>query len=123
VLDGRRVGFIEYPYDDRFLERCRLQEIHPPGPLHGCGETMTAGEARALDQTVLHSFDRWRWGLEALGLEQESRTLQVKMDSLGWQFDGDDVRTLTFMLPAGAFATALLREMMDVSSLGAASSS
>ncbi len=116
VLDGRRAGFTEDPHDDRLLERCRQQEIHPSGPLHGRGETKVTAEAMTLEQAVLSPFTEWRQGLEQLGLEQERRSLRVKLDSLVWQFDTDDSLTLTFMLPAGAFATVLLRELMDITS-------
>jgi tRNA pseudouridine13 synthase len=116
VLDGRRAGFTDDLADERVLERCRQQEIHPSGPLHGRGEVKVAGEAMALEQAVLTPFTEWRQGLEELGLEQERRSLRVKLDSLEWQFDADDSLTLTFMLTAGAFATVVLRELLDLSS-------
>jgi tRNA pseudouridine13 synthase len=115
-LDGRRAGFTDDPNDDSLLERCRQQEIHPSGPLHGRGEAKVEDEALALEQTVLAPFADWREGLEQLGLEQERRSLRVKLDSLQWEFDTDDSLSLSFMLPAGAFATVLLRELMVIAS-------
>lgn len=116
ILDGRRAGFTDDPEDDRLTERCRQQEIHPSGPLHGRGSMKVEGEVACLEQELLQPFESWRLGLEQLGLEQERRPLRVKLDSLQWQFEAEDVLTLTFTLPAGAFATVLLRELMDVSS-------
>jgi tRNA pseudouridine13 synthase len=116
LLDGRRAGFTDDPDDDKLLERCQQQEIHPSGPLHGRGEAKVAAEALVLEQAVLTPFAEWRQGLEQLGLEQERRSLRVKLDSLNWQFDADDSLILTFMLPAGAFATVALRELLDPSS-------
>jgi tRNA pseudouridine13 synthase len=116
-LDGRRAGFTDDPDDERLLERCRQQEIHPSGPLYGRGESKTEGEARVLEQEILAPFAEWRQGLEQLGLEQERRSLRVKLYSLDWQFDADNSLILTFMLPAGAFATVLLRELMVITSL------
>lgn len=54
----------------------------------------------------------WYEGLERLGVKAQRRPLRVIPEDLGWEQDVDTL-TLTFTLPAGAFATTLLRELAD----------
>ncbi|MCU7810346.1 MAG: tRNA pseudouridine(13) synthase TruD [Candidatus Thiodiazotropha sp. (ex Notomyrtea botanica)] len=115
-LDGSRSGFRDDPDDEHLRERCLSQDIHPTGPLFGRGTPQVEGDVASLEQEILAPFTTWREGLEQLGLEQERRALRVRLDDLQWQFSASDTLTLTFFLPAGAFATALLRELMDISS-------
>ena len=50
-----------------------------------------------------------------MGLKQERRPLRVRLDDLQWHFGDDDKRLqLDFFLPAGTFATVLLRELMTL---------
>lgn len=119
MLDGSRSGFSDDSRDGRPAERCRIQDIHPTGPLWGRGTPPVALQAAELERAVLAPFDGWRDRLEHLGLEQERRALRLRLDDLAWEFmaDGSSLR-LDFFLPAGAFATALLRELLHVSSPG-----
>ncbi len=117
MLDGSRSGFPDDPQDRSIGERCLSQEIHPSGPLWGRGTPPVALETAELERSVLAPFVTWRDRLEHLGLAQERRALRLKLDDLKWTFEdnGDSLR-LVFFLPAGAYATVLLRELLDVSS-------
>ena len=115
MLDGSRSGFAEDPADERLEARCVSQDIHPSGPLWGRGTPPVASAAAELERSALEPFARWRDRLEHLGLEQERRALRVRLPDLEWRFDGRaDTLTLCFFLPAGAFATVLLREVLEV---------
>jgi tRNA pseudouridine13 synthase len=114
MLDGSRSGFADDADDPRLLERCRLQDIHPSGPLWGRGTPQVSAESADLEHTVLAPFGEWRERLEHVGLSQERRPLRVGLNDLQWQFSDMDVLSLSFFLPAGAFATVLLRELMRV---------
>ncbi|MCU7904700.1 MAG: tRNA pseudouridine(13) synthase TruD [Candidatus Thiodiazotropha sp. (ex Epidulcina cf. delphinae)] len=112
MLDGSRCGFAGDPEDRHLTERCRQQDIHPSGPLWGRGRSPVSEETQALESRVLQPFADWRDGLEHVGLAQERRSLRVRLDSLQWHFvDGRDL-VLEFFLPAGCFATVLLRELI-----------
>jgi tRNA pseudouridine13 synthase len=52
-------------------------------------------------------------GLEAAGLEQERRPLRTRVRELTWRLDSEMLE-LAFGLPAGAYATSVLREVVDV---------
>lgn len=114
MLDGSRSGFADDPEDPHLAERCRLQDIHPTGPLWGRGTAQVSGEAADLEHVALASFGEWREGLEHVGLSQERRPLRVRLSDLQWQFSDTNTLMLSFFLPAGVFATVLLRELVVV---------
>ncbi len=115
ILDGSRSGFADDGTDERLGERCRELDIHPSGPLWGRGTPPVTGETAELEQSVLEPFALWRERLEHLGLEQERRSLRLRLDDLAWDFAPEaGALRLDFFLPAGAFATVLLRELLDV---------
>ncbi|GAL08253.1 tRNA pseudouridine 13 synthase [Photobacterium aphoticum] len=45
-------------------------------------------------------------------MRHERRPLLLKPEQVEWQHDGDTI-TVSFALPAGCFATAVVREMMQ----------
>jgi len=49
--------------------------------------------------------------LEAAGLEHERRSLRLPVRGLQWQV-GEGTLTMTFELPRGTFATAVLHEIL-----------
>ena len=113
MLDGSRSGFAGDPADERLDARCISQDIHPSGPLWGRGTPPVTAAAAGLERSALEPFSRWRDRLEHLGLEQERRALRLRLTDLDWHIDGRTL-TLSFFLPAGAFATVLLRELLEV---------
>jgi tRNA pseudouridine13 synthase len=115
MLEGSRAGF---PHDreetSRLAQRCEQQDIHPSGPMWGRGRSLVNDQTGALEQAVLEPFDAWRNGLEHVGLEQERRPLRVRLPDLDWMFEPSGDLVLKFFLPAGCYATVLLRELIQV---------
>ena len=59
----------------------------------------------------------WSEGIEVLsaaGLDQERRALRLTVADLSWELEGDSL-ILSFNLGKGGFATAVLRELIDLS--------
>lgn len=112
VLRGRRARFLIESVDDEITGRCAAGEIAPSGPLWGRGEPLTRSDALALEERVLSDYEPWCRGLEKAGLEQDRRPLVVLPEELTWVFSGADAVELGFGLPAGAYATTLLRELV-----------
>jgi tRNA pseudouridine13 synthase len=110
-LDGRSAFFGPIEADAVLTGRCERGEIHPTGPLWGAGPPATAGEVRALEIELAAQFEGFSEGLVAVGAEHERRALRAMARELAWSFEGDDL-LLSFRLPAGAYATALLAEVI-----------
>lgn len=110
-LDGSNSIFAVEQPDDVLLDRCVRLDIHPSGPLWGRGALPTQGETQALEQQAAQELAPFGEGLERAGLEQERRSLRLRVSNLQWdQADGNV--TLRFRLPRGAFATAVLHELI-----------
>jgi tRNA pseudouridine13 synthase len=109
-LDGTGSIFGPQPIDEALLARCTAGDIHPTGPLWGAGELRCGEPLRALEQAVADAEPELTAGLIAAGLKQERRALRVRVGDLEARFDGDALH-LAFSLPAGAYATGVVREI------------
>jgi tRNA pseudouridine13 synthase len=112
-LEGSHSFFIAAAVDAELTGRVECQDIHPTGPLHGRGETPAQGESRELEQAVLADYTSWCEGLEVAGLKQDRRALRLKAGNLAWQWAQSGELVLEFSLPAGAYATSVLRELVS----------
>ncbi len=117
-LDGRSGCFVAGEPDDEVLCRVESGEVHPTGPLWGRGDLLPTGGARAFERQCLAPFERWCEGLERAGLEQARRALRVRVSDLEWTPLDDAGLRLRFSLPAGAYATSVVRELVDVETPG-----
>jgi tRNA pseudouridine13 synthase len=111
-LDGSGSHFLLGRVDGETERRVQELDLHPTGPLWGAGEALCAAAVAQLEQSLIHSFPGWADGLHAAGLRQERRALRVRVAGLGVRSVGDGVE-LAFELPSGAYATAVLREIVD----------
>lgn len=80
------------------------------GPLWGRGRPLSAGVTLELEQQALKPWSDWCGGLEHVGLNQERRALLLQPEEASWRWLEEDLE-LSFSLPPGAFATAVLREI------------
>ncbi|MEJ2436346.1 MAG: tRNA pseudouridine(13) synthase TruD, partial [Pseudolabrys sp.] len=112
ILDGRRSHFSIDAPDETIIQRLREFDIHPSGPLWGAGERLVTGEARAIEDAALAGHEAWCEGLARAGLKQERRALRLRVGELAWDFPEPGVVRLSFTLTAGAYATAVLREIV-----------
>jgi len=111
LLDGRRSFFLAERIDAALEARCAAMDVHPSGPLWGRGASPAASEARAVEAAVAASDGTLCALLETEGLETERRSLRLPVRELEWSLDGADLE-LTFELPRGTFATAVLHEIL-----------
>ena len=90
-------------------------EISPSGPLFGSRMTLPAGEPLQLEQEVLREQGLDPASLTGAGflLEGARRPLRVPVANPVMEQAEDDL-VLEFSLPRGAYATAVLREIMKV---------
>ncbi len=114
-LEGSHSYFIAETLDAELQARLERGDVHPSGPLHGRGESPVQADCLALEQAVLHDCADWCAGLEAAGLKQDRRALRLLATDLTGEVDDSGDWQLQFSLPAGAYATSVLRELVDVS--------
>lgn len=110
-LDGSGSVFVADAVDCVLEERCRQLDIHPTGPMWS-GPSSAVGAAAALEQAVAARHAALADGLSRAGLESERRALRVRVHGLEWTIAHDLVQ-LRFRLSRGAFATAVLHELLD----------
>jgi tRNA pseudouridine13 synthase len=115
-LDGRRSWFRAESIDAELAGRCRTGDVHPTGPLPGEGDAAPLGVAGETERTALAPYDAVIAALRAARLEAARRPLRVRPESLDWTLSGDAL-TLAFGLPAGAYATAVVRELVATDSV------
>jgi len=115
MLAGSRSYFVAEVADDELTRRLALHDIHPSGPLWGRGECPSQAKVHALEMQVVARHADLAQGLEAAGLEQARRALRlIPQDLAAEMLDGETWR-LRFCLPAGCYATAVLRELASYS--------
>ncbi|HEY8586706.1 MAG TPA: tRNA pseudouridine(13) synthase TruD [Rhodanobacter sp.] len=110
-LAGSRSWFGPEPFDDTLAERLARGDIHPSGPLWGQGEPPTTGVVGALEREVAARDGDLVDGLTAARMDHERRPLRLLPQELHWRWLADDVLELSFELPAGTYATVVVREL------------
>jgi tRNA pseudouridine13 synthase len=118
VLEGDVMA--KWPFGGLFVavdvareqERLDRREIVPAGPIFGRKTFAAAGEAARREQQVLEEAGLGAASFERFGklLPGTRRHNLVYVDDLAAAEEADGLR-LTFTLPAGSYATVLLREL------------
>lgn len=114
MLHGSRSTFPVTAPDPTLQRRLSEHDIHPSGPLWGRGGSPAQAEIARLEEDTARSLSDFAAVLETAGLEQERRALRLTVADLSWEF-GDRSLILGFELGRGGYATAVLRELVDVS--------
>lgn len=109
-LRGSRSYFVADADDPALPARLASGDVSPSGPLWGRGELPSRGRAAELERAILEPFGAWCAGLEAAGLRQERRALRLLPEGMRWHWEGDAL-LLEFELPAGTYATSVVREL------------
>lgn len=88
----------------------------PTGPLWGRGRVSTTDQAHALETDVAERHAAMCDGMEHAGLDQERRALVARPADLSWEWLENGLQpphlVLSFSLPAGNYATSVLREVL-----------
>jgi len=111
-FDGSQSCFKSEQPDAEILRRLAANIIHPSGVLWGKGAPDVTADAWALEQAVLAGYPELAEGLAQAGVAKARRALRVSVADLQWIFLDGSALVLSFTLPAGCYATALLREIV-----------
>jgi tRNA pseudouridine13 synthase len=116
LLAGTKASsFVVNEVDETLQKRLATMDIHPTGPLWGRGNPLVNADSLAFELAVLAGWESWQQGLEKAGMSQERRALRLYPADFNWQFMADNQLELEFFLPAGSYATAVMRELAVIS--------
>jgi len=113
-LAGSRSWFGPEPFDEPLAIRLAQGDIHPSGPLWGEGEPPSIEVVGALERQVAAHYADLAEGLVKARMEQDRRALRLMPKDLRWRWLDDASLELGFELPAGAYATVVVRELASV---------
>lgn len=111
MLTGSQSCFCVEEADSTTQQRLDNGEVSLTGPMWGRGELMTSQEAKIFESDTVSAYEEIGQLLTEVGLKQERRALCLRPEGLKVEPVADDVAWIEFSLPAGAFATSVLREL------------
>ncbi|MCC2617981.1 tRNA pseudouridine(13) synthase TruD [Aestuariibacter halophilus] len=114
LLAGSNSFFVAQGVDAQILQRLEQRDILLSAPLWGKGPLASQHGALALEQAALADHQPVCAFLASLGLDQERRTLMLYPKELQWHWPDDKTLSITFSLPSGCFATAVIREVCQL---------
>ncbi|MBA1201355.1 tRNA pseudouridine(13) synthase TruD [Pseudomonas capeferrum] len=94
--------------------RLEILDLHPTGPLWGEGETPATGATARAEADIGNRHATLCEWLALAGMAQERRILRLPIGELTWHYPEPDILQLQFVLPAGCFATVVVRELVDL---------
>ncbi|HAS81170.1 MAG TPA: tRNA pseudouridine(13) synthase TruD [Verrucomicrobia bacterium] len=112
MLAGSHSIFTVDDIDEIINQRVAAFDVHPTGPLWGAGELRSSGPVRELEEAATATWPIFRDGLAAAGLTQERRALRLMVGEAKLECLEPRTAILDFRLPAGAYATTVLRELL-----------
>lgn len=109
---------------EKLQQRLQQGMLELTGGLFGDGPLATEHKPRELEQVVVKNYQAWCDGLSQNRVKPDRRSLRLMPHNLTWSFEekaneGLENKTnlnliLQFALPAGSFATMVLREILQV---------
>ena len=100
--------------DKSLQQRFIHGDIHPTLALWGKGDLLSQADLLAFEQRQAQVFMPLAYVLENKGLKQARRSLRVIPQDLCVQHLDQHRLSLSFSLPGGAYATSVLRELVDL---------
>lgn len=114
ALAGSRSWFGPEPFDAVLAGRLAQGDIHPTGPLWGEGDPASQGAVAELEQRIAAGWQDLADGLTAARMSHDRRALRLLPAGLAWNWLSADALELRFELPAGAYATTVIRELATI---------
>ncbi|GLS82825.1 tRNA pseudouridine(13) synthase TruD [Paraferrimonas haliotis] len=112
ILAGSNSYFKTDAWDETLEQRLQTNDIGFSGPLWGQGELASQGQARDFELSVCQQHSDLCQGLESYDLKQERKGLLLRPQQLRYELDAkNNTIILEFVLPSGAFATSVVREL------------
>ena len=110
-LSGSHSIFMIDAPDEEMVRRIKEKDISPASPLAGKSKNKHTGAALQLINELYADWLPWVAGLEKQGLEEAWRANILHVEQFEYNIK-DQAADLSFILPAGAYATTVLRELV-----------
>lgn len=92
-------------------------EVHPTAPMPGVAGMASSGPCRQLEQQILAPSQAVIDGLCREGVDEIRRATRLPVQDLQWSLqqdqEGENTLQVAFRLPAGAFATTVMAELVS----------
>ncbi|MFT2089810.1 tRNA pseudouridine(13) synthase TruD [Paraglaciecola sp. 2405UD69-4] len=112
-LAGSNSFFCVDEINDTLINRLKQRDIFISAPMWGAGNLPSKEAVLAFEESIASANKSVTETLESLGLKQERRAAHLYPTNLKWIIDNNTL-TLEFSLPSGAFATSVLRELVNI---------
>ncbi|CCQ41881.1 tRNA pseudouridine(13) synthase TruD [Yersinia enterocolitica] len=120
-LSGRGSWFVAAADELALLQqRVDAGELNITAPLPGDGELGTQGAALAFEQACLADQTELLALIKRERVEGARRAILLKPQNMAWNWWDEVTLELSFWLPAGSFATSVVREIMNQDNADAA---
>lgn len=116
-LCGSNSFFVANDLDSSLDERMKKGDIAITAPMWGKGQLASVEKALAFEHNLAQSHKNQCELLEKLALKQERRSIALRPQNMTWQVQQQTLK-IKFELPAGCFATSVLREVVNLRTMG-----
>jgi len=121
MLAGTQSVFHLDEVDDTIVQRFLDKDVDITATMWGSGELMTSANPKAIEQQIGEKHHEFSEGLPRFGLKQERRRIRLivqeaDIEVLASEQESDNALPsvkISFILPAGSYATTVLRELID----------
>lgn len=113
-LSGSQSYFVCEQVDSEIELRLKNADIHISGLLVGSQKSQATEQALDVEQAVLGDYSEWLEGLDNARLSTARRPMRVIPQDFKLTLMSDNQLEIEFSLPAGCFATSLLRELFII---------
>jgi len=117
MLSGTQSVFLLHALEASVQQRFSDKDVDITAPMWGAGELMTLGDAHQLEQSIAEKNAEFCQGLPRFGLKQERRRIRLVISNTDIEVistsEGGSQVKISFFLPAGCYATTVLRELLD----------
>lgn len=114
-LAGSNSFFTAPQIDNEIQRRLAQGDIQITAPLWGKGKLPTTDDVMDLESKISATYPKICQTLVRLDLKQERRKIVLFPENLTWHVTETNL-TLNFSLPAGCFATSVIRELLRLNS-------
>ena len=112
-LAGKNSIFSITTPDELIDARLQAFDISPAAPLWGVGKELATDLALTLVKKVLTGYENLCEALEQHKLERAYRAQVLQVNEMTWEWQ-EGALLLHFRLPAGSYATSVVREVFDL---------